>query len=223
MDIELKTLKEKLGESEEIFKIISEKMSMGIFIIQDNVVKYANKPVARLLGYSINEILKWSKNEFYKIFLPQDKPIVMERSRKIIHRGRDFIKYYTKQIITKSGNIKWVEIYTNFIIYNRKKALLVTFIELTEKHKAEFELIKSEQKLQERIKKLNTIFAVSNILDKPNISVEELIPRIIDIIPSGAVFCWGEGTSSPSHSSKKLNTSCIASKSSVAETSVSKI
>ncbi len=185
MNIELKNLKEKLGESEEKFKIISSKIPVGIFIIQDNVVKYANNPIAKLLGYSVKEILKWSKNEFYKIFLPQDKPVIIERSKKIMRTGRDFIKYYIEQIITKSGKIKWVEIYTNFVIYNRKKALLVIFIELTKKKRAELRLVKSGKKLQERIKKLNAIFKVSNILDKPNISLDELIYKILGVIPSG--------------------------------------
>ena len=73
---------DRSGESEDVFRLLSDQSLIGIVIIQDNVFKYANKGAADILGYSKEEMLSWGPNEFSKIIHPDDIPFVMTQARK---------------------------------------------------------------------------------------------------------------------------------------------
>ena len=50
--------------------------------------------------------------------------------------------------------------------------------------RAEKVLRKRTHELKERVKELNCLFAISNLVGKPGISLEEIFQRIVDLIPS---------------------------------------
>ena len=55
-----KKFEENLIESEMKFRIISEQSLLGIFILQDNTVKYANNALTNIIDYSLEEIWNWT-------------------------------------------------------------------------------------------------------------------------------------------------------------------
>jgi len=75
---EMKIAQQKIEESEQKFRTIAEQSLLGICIIQDDIVKYVNKNLADLLGYSVNEILQWKPSEFFKTIHPDDKKMVIQ-------------------------------------------------------------------------------------------------------------------------------------------------
>jgi len=70
---EMVKAEERIKESEVQFRTISEQSLMGITIIQKERVKYVNKTLAQMLGYSIKEILNWDQGWFFKTIHPEDK------------------------------------------------------------------------------------------------------------------------------------------------------
>ena len=80
-DLEERLNEERLKESEEKFRTIAEQWLMGICIIQDNRVKYLNRQLADLLGYTTDEILSWQPGEFFKTIHPDDRPMVLEQAQ----------------------------------------------------------------------------------------------------------------------------------------------
>jgi len=140
---EKRKYKQRLQESEDIFKLIADQSSVGIGIIQDNIVKYVNTKVEEMFGYDISDIINWAPNEFLNSVHPEDRNFIAEQAQKKQAGKNDyFLDQYQFKGIKKSGETFWMENYTKSIIYKGKPADLVMIVDITEKKKAELELIK---------------------------------------------------------------------------------
>ncbi|MFQ6126069.1 MAG: PAS domain S-box protein [Candidatus Heimdallarchaeota archaeon] len=138
---------EALRESEEQFRVVSESALVGLVIIQENHLKYANDTTARMAGYTREEMLNWTIKEFMKRVYVDDQPFVLDQLQKKqtgIKSG--IIPHYTIRIVTKTGELRWVEIFSKTIFYQGKPADLITIIDITEQKRAEEALRESETK-----------------------------------------------------------------------------
>jgi PAS domain S-box-containing protein len=143
---EMVKAEERIKESEEQFRTISEQSLMGISIIQEDRVKYVNKTLAHILGYSIKEILNWGQGEFFKTIHHEDKKKIIEFSLKSENQDDTNVQYYEARGIHRDGSTIWLEIYNKHITFQNKPAFLVSYIDITEKKKAKEELRQSEEK-----------------------------------------------------------------------------
>ncbi|MFX1237303.1 MAG: PAS domain S-box protein, partial [Promethearchaeota archaeon] len=143
---ERKRAEQKLKESEEKFKIISEQNLMGILILQDNVIKYLNKAMGDMYGYSIEEVYNWKPNEFLKIIAPEFLEYVKEQAKKKQMGDSDQKSHYFLQGVKKNGEHIWIENFSKTIQYNNRPADLITQIDITEKRKFELDIRDSEEK-----------------------------------------------------------------------------
>lgn len=146
-----KIAERKLKESEEKFRKIADQSILGICILQDDIVKYINKPFADLVGYSHEDILDWKPGEYEKVIHPEDRSFILEQAQKKQSGDPDVKTHYHFRMIKKGGEVIWVENYSKTIKYESKTANFVTLVDVTEKKKAE-EIIKQENK---RLKKLD--------------------------------------------------------------------
>ncbi|MBY8987488.1 MAG: PAS domain S-box protein, partial [Candidatus Lokiarchaeota archaeon] len=143
---EMVKAEQRIKESEEQFRTISEQSLMGISIIQDEKIKYVNKTLADILGYSIKELLSWAPGEFFKTIYPEDRKKIIEFANK---RGKEFentFQYYEARGIHKSGSTIWLDIYTKSITFRNKPAFLTSYINITERKKTKEKLRESEEK-----------------------------------------------------------------------------
>jgi len=137
-----------LQESEEKFRLISEQSILGIVLIQDGLIRYVNQAVSDLLGYTVEEMLGWEANAFAKAVHPDDLAFAMEQAEKKQRGEKDVVPSYTYRIVTKTGKIKWVDQYSNTVIYKGRYADLVTLVDVTERKRAEERLRDSEERLR---------------------------------------------------------------------------
>ena len=137
---------QKLRESEEKFRNITEQSLMGICILQDNVIKYVNKKFADIIGYTLDEMMNWSPNKFIKAIHPEDREMVVEQAIKKQQGDKDVLVYYPFRGIKKTGETIWVDNFSKSIIYRGKPADLITVIDITEQKRAEEHLKESEKK-----------------------------------------------------------------------------
>ncbi|MFX1392698.1 MAG: PAS domain S-box protein [Promethearchaeota archaeon] len=145
---DLKKVEQKLKESEENFRTITEQSSIGIIILQDHIIKYGNQQASDISGYAIDEIKSWDSKEFIKVVHPEDRDFVMEQAIKKQNGVVDVIPHYYLRIINKNGEVKWLDNYSNTITYKGKKADLITLTDITEKKEAEKKLKESEEKFR---------------------------------------------------------------------------
>ncbi len=143
-----KSREKVLGESEEMFRVFSEQSLMGIHIIQDGVFRYVNQATADICGFSIEEIRNWGPNEFAKVIHPDDLPLVMEQAKKKQTGEEEFIANYGWRLITKSGDLKWIESYSKTIRFEGCLADFVMMIDITNRKKAEEALRESEERFR---------------------------------------------------------------------------
>jgi PAS domain S-box-containing protein len=142
-------IEEELRESEEKFRMIGEQALMAILMIQEDRLIYANKQFSHITGYSENEVMQWKPDEIYQIVHPDDREFAIEQGKKKLQGISDgIVQHHSYRLITKSKNIRWVDNFSNTILYRGKLTNLIFLIDITERKKAEEELKKSEEKFR---------------------------------------------------------------------------
>jgi PAS domain S-box-containing protein len=139
----------KLKESMQKFRNIAEQSLMGIGVVQDGIIKYSNETLAKICGYSTKEMMNWSENEFKKIIHLEAVEFVMEQAKKKQLGEEDIVRNYQFRIITKSGDVRWVDNYSQSTFYEGRFADLVSWTDITERRKSEEKLLESEAKYRE--------------------------------------------------------------------------
>ncbi|MHA1194000.1 MAG: PAS domain-containing sensor histidine kinase, partial [Promethearchaeota archaeon] len=175
---EMVNAEEKIKESEAKFRTISEQSLMGISIIQDDRVKYVNKTLANILGYSVEEVISWSSGEFFKTIHPDDKRKIIEFATKNENQDDPNFQYYEARGIHRDGSIIWLEIYNKYIMFQNKPAFLVSFIDISERKKVKEELKESEEKYKIVFKKSPSSILLINTsgkIEDCNSALEKLI------------------------------------------------
>jgi len=132
----------KIKESEENFRTIAEQAFIGTLIIQDDKVEYVNSALLQIFEYSHEEINYWRKKDLIKLIYPEDLQYLREYRKKLRVGESDIKQYYSYRVFTKYGRIKWIDQFSRPIIYRGKSAEIVTIMDITEKKRAEQELIK---------------------------------------------------------------------------------
>ena len=143
-----KRVEEKLRESEEKFRNISDLSLIGFCVLQDDVVKYANQQIAEMYGYSIQEMLDWQPGDFIKVIHPDDKDLVAKQARKKQEGNNNAVTHYQFRGVKKTGEMIWVDNYSKTISYEGKPADLIADFEITQKKRIEQKLINSKQKFK---------------------------------------------------------------------------
>ena len=138
-------IQETLRQSEEHYRTLAEQSLVGIIVLQDSSVIFANDAVAEICGYSVEELLSLSPAKVQALVHPEDQSLVWGRLRDRL-AGKAVPSHYQCRIIHKDGAVRWVEMYSNRIEYGGKPAIQAVIIDITEQKQAEEMLRRSEQK-----------------------------------------------------------------------------
>ncbi|UCC19897.1 MAG: PAS domain S-box protein, partial [Promethearchaeota archaeon] len=133
---------EKLRESEENFRTIAEQAFIGTLIMQNGKVEYVNNALLQIFEFSHEEIENWRKDDLIKLIHPEDLQYLREYREKLRNGESDIKQYYSYRVFTKYGKIKWIDQFSRPIIYKGMPAEIITIMDITEKKRAEEELIK---------------------------------------------------------------------------------
>jgi PAS domain S-box-containing protein len=150
-----KKAEKKLRESEEKFRIITEKSLSGIAILQDNKYVYINKEFANIIGYPYSEVKNWNLKEFIEIVHPDDKKKVFEQAIKKQKGEKNVINHYEYRVTKPSGEVIWIDNISGTIIFNGRTADLVNKIDITKRKKAEEELVKLNRMKTELLSRIS--------------------------------------------------------------------
>ncbi len=138
---EIKQAESRLVESEEKFRTISEQSIMGIAIIQDGKIIYANSAFLQHGGYSMEELNQWGADEFNeKFFYREDLPAIREKINAWKKLGSNAVLNFEFRSRTRNRGERWVELFSKTIQYKNKPAILSVFSDITERKQMEIEL-----------------------------------------------------------------------------------
>ncbi len=127
-------------QAEELFETLSEGSPIGVYILQDKKFRFINPELERFLGYKSEELVDTNQ---WKLVYAQDRSDVRENSRLMLKGERH--NPYEYRIITKEGHIKWVMETVTSIQYRGRRAILGSFMDITERKKSEVELYQAKE------------------------------------------------------------------------------
>jgi len=136
---EHKVTTEKLKESEEKFRELAEKSVVGIFIIQDFTFKYVNPRFLEILDYTLGDVINQDPLNYIHT---DDRPIIREKIEYLSSGGTAPLTVEYRGI-TRHGQVIFLESHGSPTQYQGNPAVLGTVIDITDRKKAETELMKS--------------------------------------------------------------------------------
>ncbi|MFZ5448263.1 MAG: PAS domain S-box protein [Thermodesulfobacteriota bacterium] len=134
-----------LKESEELYRVLTERSLAGIYLLQDNIFCYANSMMAQIFGYAPEEII--NRLSPRDLVYPEDHPLLDEQ----IHRrleGEVEEAHYTARGVRRDGSIIHLEFLGRRIEYRGRPAIMGTLLDITARRRAEEEQREAEQQFR---------------------------------------------------------------------------
>ena len=129
-------IQEDLQELGEKYKLVFEKAGEAIFVIQDGVIKFANRKTRGVFGYTNEELNTLPISE---IIHPEDRQRVVSRYRKKL-KGEKAPAIYSFRIVSKTGKAIWIEDTSVRVSWEGKPATLNFARNITRKKKLDAQL-----------------------------------------------------------------------------------
>jgi len=116
-------------ESQNLFRTLSEKSLVGVFLIQDGRFKYVNPKFAEIFGYDQQEIIE----EFQPQDLahPEDKELIINNMRERINGNPEAEEEYEIKGVTKGGRVIDASLYGSKTMYQGNPAIVGTVVDVT--------------------------------------------------------------------------------------------
>ena len=137
---------ERLRESEQLFRSLTETSFAVAFIAQDGVFRYINASAIAYAGYPAEELIGRNADI---IVHPDDRAMVKMKAREML-KGRNTSPYEFR-MITKQGKIRLIIQIVSSIQYHGRPAILGNAMDVTERKQAEEALRESERRLADII------------------------------------------------------------------------
>jgi diguanylate cyclase (GGDEF)-like protein/PAS domain S-box-containing protein len=110
-----------LRESEKKFRNFVEQSLVGLYVVQDGRIAYANSKTAELLGFESPEELIGIP--LAQLTAPEDLPLLMENHRRRLNGEVSSIRY-TYRALRRDGQRVWADVQGSSCIYEGRPAIM---------------------------------------------------------------------------------------------------
>ena len=125
-----------LGQSEAMFRTLTETIASAIFIHQGIQCRYANRAAEEITGYSRDELLAMSS---WDLIHPDSREFVTDQALRRAGGDLSAARYEVK-ILTKQGEPRWLDITVGRIEFDGHPAGLTSAFDITERKRVEEEI-----------------------------------------------------------------------------------
>ncbi len=175
-EIQRKQAETELQQSEEKYRTLIDNIQDGIFIIQDAKVQFANEAFAKMVGYTVEEVLG---KDFRELVAPEDLDIVEGRYHRR-QAGEDVPHEYEFRALHRDGKTRiFVNMNVGLIIYGGRVATVGTVKDITE-HKRAKDQIREQAALIDNANDAITVLDLGQRITYYNKSAERLYGWIAD-------------------------------------------
>lgn len=122
-----------LIETEAHYRRLTEESVVGIYIIQDEIIRYVNPKITDMLGYTREELVGAHVINFIH---PEDRLAVKYNLKKRLEEGFTNVRYQYR-VIKKDQTLLYVELIGSKTFYKGKPAATGTLLDITGRKKAE--------------------------------------------------------------------------------------
>lgn len=156
----------------------------GIFYLITNEGKYIrwNKNLEMVTGYSTDELEVMHPLAFFD---ESEKERVMKKVKDVFETGKSEIE---AEIYSKDGTKHFYHFNGWRIRYQDNDCLIGIGIDISRRRDAEAQMFLKMAEIKERVKELNCLYLVSEITNKTDITIEEMLQQTVQIIPGAYQF-----------------------------------
>ncbi len=133
-----------LRESELKYATLVEDALIGVYIIQDEKIEFANDKFADICGYSKDELTGMDSLD---LVYPDDRPLVKKLREKRL-KGEKAPAEYESRGLKKNGDIIWVMQSFSQITYKERPAISGVVADISKRRQAQEALRKSDKELR---------------------------------------------------------------------------
>jgi len=134
----------ELSESEEKFRTLAETSLADIFILQGEKFIYVNPTMEKMTGYTRAELLTMPS---WQTVNPDFRDLAKKRAL-LAEQGEQITTHYEVKTIKKNGEERWMVIHAMPFQFQGTPAVLGTGFDITERKKAEEEVLLYQHKLR---------------------------------------------------------------------------
>ncbi|MBN1862219.1 MAG: PAS domain S-box protein, partial [Dehalococcoidales bacterium] len=139
---ERRQAQEALAESEYKYRLLVGNVPNGVSIVQDGKIKFANRQVEKITGYSLEELQAMDP---FDIVHPKDRVVLQDYNIRRM-KGEPVPDVYSLRIIHKDGSTRWLGRRVTPVTWDGKPAVLVMDGDITERRQTEITLSESEER-----------------------------------------------------------------------------
>ena len=136
-------VEQSLRDSEKKFQALTETSPTAIYIHQHGVFVYANPAACDISGYSLDELLHL---KFWELIHPDTREQVKLAGQQR-ESGKEITSRYEMKIITKQGELKWLDFSGAAIDFEGEPAVMGCVIDITNRKKTEQALLAEKERL----------------------------------------------------------------------------
>ncbi|MFX0070283.1 MAG: PAS domain-containing protein [Candidatus Hermodarchaeota archaeon] len=170
------------------------------FIINKNGKTLAwNHAMEELTGIEAKDILGKSNYEYSLPFYGERRPILIDLALQSHEETEKKYSSFNRRNGTltsevfvphlkKNGSYLWAKARALYNSNGEVLGAIETVRDITDKKLAEQKIIDSQRALEERVKELDCLYGVIKLVSNPNLSIDEILIGIIDLIPNACQF-----------------------------------
>jgi len=126
------------------FQSIMEHVPLGIAIIQDHQLVFANEMLAQLFGYDLAEFTQMSPEQQVQLIHPADRDRVRDTERKRSRGQPDIPTIVEFRITTRTGDARWLQSTVHSVPRRNSTVVLHTVADITARKMAQAALKQRE-------------------------------------------------------------------------------
>ena len=131
----------ELRRAQELYGTLAKNSPIGVFIIQNGLIKWTNGKIREITGYSEKELVE---KPFESFVHPEDRQPVKNSSVSLLKEESS--RPYEYRLLSKNGDYVWYVGTVSSITYQGKRAVLGSQMDINAQKEAEIKLRQSEER-----------------------------------------------------------------------------